>query len=254
MKDIHGNIDDLLTLEKILWRSAPCFGAGFLFLGDYVDRGKWGFECAVYLFALKLMDPKKITLLRGNHEIRSLQEKYSYKRECIMKYGPETGDAIWQLTNELFDLLPLAATIDEKIFCVHGGLSAIGRTLEQIKSMPVPLTSPELQSKLAWDLVWSDPCHMQQYLDIMDWSDINSSLNEYAHEGFVYNARRGAAYLFNQRAAESFLERNGLTHIIRYAKNGQRIFSNNLFCTRAHEVPICGYTHHFGNKCTTVFR
>lgn len=64
--DIHGNIEDLLTLEKLIWKSsAPCSMASYLFLGDYVDRGKWGFECAVYLMALKVLCPAKVTMLRG---------------------------------------------------------------------------------------------------------------------------------------------------------------------------------------------
>ena len=40
--DIHGNLEDLLSLEKAIWRRIPCLGANYVFLGDYVDRGKWG--------------------------------------------------------------------------------------------------------------------------------------------------------------------------------------------------------------------
>lgn len=230
--DIHGNIEDLLTLEKLLWRDAPCSGANFLFLGDYVDRGKWGFECALYLLALKLLDPQKVILLRGNHEVRALQDKYTFKKECLRKYA-EYGEKMWELINSIFDLLPIAGTIDNAIFCAHGGLSPNVQKVEQIKKIPLVLSDPEHQSKVAWEVLWSDPCHIQHYLDIIELNDVN---NDFSHEGYVYNQKRGASYLFNERAAISFLNRNGLSHII-----------------RAHEVPPFGFAHHFKNLCTTVF-
>ena len=79
--DIHGNLEDLFSLERTLWKSMPCVGANYLFLGDYVDRGKWGLECALYLVAFKVLCPNHVIMLRGNHEVRSLQQNYSYKRE-----------------------------------------------------------------------------------------------------------------------------------------------------------------------------
>ena len=231
--DIHGNLEDLLTLEKILWRHLPCLGPNYLFLGDYVDRGKWSLECALYLLSMKILEPTKVTLLRGNHEVRNLQEKYSYKRECLQKYGLDIGVKIWQLTNKIFDLLPVAATVDNAIFCVHGGLSPNAPTLDHIRKLPSPLENPEFYP-VAWELLWSDPCHLQQYLDLMEWNDVAS--DSVAQQGYVYNQKRGAAYLFNERAASTFLYNNGLSHMI-----------------RAHEVPPAGFTHHFNNLCTTVF-
>ncbi|KAH9403424.1 hypothetical protein TYRP_015313 [Tyrophagus putrescentiae] len=215
--DIHGNLEDLLTLERSIWPSAP-----------------WSLECALYLISLRLLCPEKVTLLRGNHEVRALQEKYSFKAECTRKYGPVHGETVWTAVNELFDALPISATINEKIFAVHGGLSPNAPTLAAIKALPPVLADPETESKIAWELLWSDPCHMQQYLDVMDANELSSA--QFAKDGYVTNFKRGAAYLFNERAAKDFLARNRLSHMI-----------------RAHEPPPLGYAHHAKNLVTTVF-
>ena len=93
--DIHGNFEDMLTMERVLWKSIPIVAANYVVLGDYVDRGQWGLECALYLMALKLLAPNKVLLLRGNHEVRDLQKNYSYKEECDHKYG-NLGQEIWE--------------------------------------------------------------------------------------------------------------------------------------------------------------
>lgn len=86
MGDLHGNINDLLTYEEQLWPLAPSANAAnVLFLGDYVDRGDYSIEVISYLFAMKILAPTKFFLLRGNHEIRSIQKNFTFARECMMK-------------------------------------------------------------------------------------------------------------------------------------------------------------------------
>jgi serine/threonine-protein phosphatase 2B catalytic subunit len=78
-----------------------------LFLGDYVDRGIYGIECCLLLFALKISLPSKITLLRGNHESRSMTDQFTFRTEVINAYDIET----YELWMEIFDQLPISALV-----------------------------------------------------------------------------------------------------------------------------------------------
>lgn len=127
--DIHGNMPDLHFFSENLWSFGVELTAGnFLFLGDYVDRGQQGLEVVAYLFALKLMCPQKVWLLRGNHELRKVNgwedwyKSGSFVAQCKARFGEELGLKVWNEVNAAFDCLPLAAVVDDKIFCSHGGI------------------------------------------------------------------------------------------------------------------------------------
>lgn len=89
-------------------------------MGDFVDRGHNSVEVILLLIALVVRYPDRITLIRGNHESRLTSMHYGFYDECKRKYGTVN---VWQCCVDLFDYIPLAAVIDQKIFCVHGGLS-----------------------------------------------------------------------------------------------------------------------------------
>lgn len=92
----------------------------FLFLGDYVNRGFHSIETVCLLYCLKAKYPDKIIMLRGNHESRILTQTFGLYDECLRKYGSLNA---WRYITESFDFLPLSALIDEKIWCVHGGIA-----------------------------------------------------------------------------------------------------------------------------------
>ncbi|CAH1098937.1 unnamed protein product [Psylliodes chrysocephalus] len=146
--DIHGQFHDLLSL----------FGFGgfppdsnYLFLGDYVDRGKQSVEVICLLLAYKIKYPENFFLLRGNHEASQVCKIYGFFDECKRRYNTK----IFKLFTDVFNTLPVAAIIDDKIFCCHGGLSPDLLHIGQIRNIKRPIDVP-VQGLLC-DLLWSDP-------------------------------------------------------------------------------------------------
>lgn len=133
--DIHGQYQDLMRFFD-LWGcpsengDIECFD--YLFLGDYVDRGSHSLETICLLMALKVKYPEKIHLLRGNHEDKWINNAFGFAEECSNRLGedPAEPDSVFNKINDLFDWLPLAALIEDKIVCLHGG---IGSTLVSIE-------------------------------------------------------------------------------------------------------------------------
>ncbi|XP_074596477.1 uncharacterized protein LOC141851628 [Brevipalpus obovatus] len=236
--DTHGNFRDLMIYERILWRTAPWTSpANYLFLGDFVDRGEFGLEVILYLFACKVIAPEKFWLIRGNHELRSIQAVFTFQRECLDKFGKNLGANVWDAINRAFDVMPICAIIDDSIFCAHGGIPTTLTKIEDLQNIPSPLPEPETQSPAAWEILWNDPVSGNEFDEYAEMLRLQSGSNAFNNlQGFLPNTKRGTAYYFNEEAVNKFLQQNGLSHII-----------------RAHEVIPPGYRFHMGGKVITIF-
>jgi serine/threonine-protein phosphatase 2A catalytic subunit len=183
--DIHGQFLDLVELFKI---GGPCPSTNYLFMGDYVDRGYNSVECALLVVLLKTRFPNRICILRGNHESRQITQVYGFYDECLRKYGTAN---VWKMFTDLFDYMPLAATVDARIFAPHGGLSPSLETLDQIQELQriqeVPHEGP------ICDLMWSDPDDRQ------GWG----------------MSPRGAGFTFGADITERFNHTNGFQFVVR---------------------------------------
>jgi len=123
----------------------------YLFLGDYVDRGKQSIETICLLLAYKIRYPNNFFLLRGNHECASINSIYGFYDECKRHFSVR----LWKLFTDCFNCLPVAAVIDDKILCMHGGLSPDLDSLARIRDIQRPVDVPD--QGLLCDLLWSDP-------------------------------------------------------------------------------------------------
>ena len=228
--DIHGQIYDLLELFK---KGGEIPNSSYVFLGDYVDRGYNSVEVIELLLALKIKYPSHITILRGNHESRKISSTYGFYEEIDRKYGNPNS---WYYFTDLFDYLPLAAVIEGKIFCVHGGLSPFYPVIDLIRLTPRKMEPPEY-TKFggdSFDAAYhcgggvASSCKEEAMSDLL-WSDPD----DFSETWLI--SMRGVGWLFGWKVVDAFNHINGL----------------ELIC-RAHQLVMEGFKYHFKKKkiCT----
>ena len=204
--DIHGQYYDLLRIFE------HCGYPGeynYLFLGDYVDRGKQSLETVCLLLCYKIKYPDKVTLLRGNHESSVTNRIYGFYDECKRRYNVR----LWKSFTDLFNWLPVAAIIDEKILCMHGGLSPDLKNIQSIQEISRPTDIPD--TGLLCDLLWSDPDK-----DVLEYDEND----------------RGVSVIFGEKIVQDFNKKNDLDLII-----------------RAHQVVDDGYEFFAQRQLITIF-
>ena len=112
-----------------------CPDTNYLFLGDFVDRGYFSLETILLILALKLRYPDRLHILRGNHECRQITQVYGFYEECLRKYK---CSSVWKIVTDLFDYFPLGALIGNSLLCLHGGLSPLISTMDQVHYLHHP--------------------------------------------------------------------------------------------------------------------
>jgi len=204
--DIHGQYYDLLRLFE--YGGFPP-ESSYLFLGDYVDRGKQSLETICLLLSYKIKYPDRFYLLRGNHECASINRIYGFYDECKRRHNVK----IWKTFTDCFNCIPLCAIVDDKIFCLHGGLSPEHHSMDQIRAISRPTDIPD--SGIVCDLLWSDPDP-----EIDGWGEND----------------RGVSFTFGADVVVKFLKKHDL----------------DLIC-RAHQVVEDGYEFFAKRRLVTLF-
>ncbi|VDM52469.1 unnamed protein product [Angiostrongylus costaricensis] len=214
--DTHGQYSDLL---RLFYKGGFPPLSNYLFLGDYVDRGKQNLEVILLIIAYKarllnfyfqLRFPKNFFALRGNHECANVNRTYGFYEECMRRYQSQR---MWQSFQDTFSVMPLTALVADKILCMHGGLSPHLESLEQLRNIPRPTEATG--QTLEMDLLWADPV-------------IGLS-------GFQANMR-GASYGFGPDILAKFCNTLNIDLV-----------------ARAHQVVQDGYEFFGGRKLVTIF-
>ena len=210
--DLHGNIDDLL---RIFTRCGYPPEQKYLFMGDYVDRGQNSLEVFLLLLALKVRHPNHLFLLRGNHESDSMTSVYGFRAEIRRRLNKQ----IFGNFLRVFRHLPICAVLNDRVFCVHGGISKDLHKLSQLDHMKKPAQIP--QEGIIADMLWSDP---SPTVDNFQMSD------------------RGVGYLFGAYPLTKFLDNNNLELLVRSHES----------CDKGYNWPF-DYSPKTKEKCLTIF-
>jgi diadenosine tetraphosphatase ApaH/serine/threonine PP2A family protein phosphatase len=210
--DIHGNLKSLYGLIQMVKEQNPRI---VIFLGDLVDRGPYQLECLLTVLILKILEPNKYYLLRGNHETKEMNKYYGFYQVFTEKFG---NNYRFNEILELYSLLPYCALINDQILCLHGGIPEKTETISNIKGLKVneiPSILRNVENSLL-EILWNDPKE-----------DLSGFCESYRGPGIKF---------FGEDAFNIFMNRYHLSYLI-----------------RAHEMFEEGYKWFFNKRLLSIF-
>ncbi len=210
--DIHGNLDTLLKIIETINENNPKL---VIFLGDIVDRGSKQLECLLIVLALKILYPLKYFLIRGNHETLEMNQYYGFFQDFISRFNDQSK---FNKILSIYNLLPICASINKTILCLHGGIPQDINILNKLRG----------QKCRDFNVIFNSIA--QEIYQIM-WNDPKSEL-----KGFSSSFRGPGIYFFGNDVFENFMEANSLKYLI-----------------RAHECFPEGYRWFFNNRLLSIF-
>ena len=217
---INGQYNDLMRYFSLFGRPSESKGdiesVDYLFLGNFTNRGAFSLETVCLLLALKVKYNGHFHLLRGNQEDLEVSKVYGLAEECKEKLKEDISqpNSIFQQLCNLFEYLPLAAIVNNQIFCVHSGISKNALYLNEIQRLKFPIKIKACQ--IAKDLLWNSP---------------NNNDNFNKNFPIEYKPEK-----FDANSLDNFLKNNKLKMII-----------------RSHDVCQKGIINSFGDRLLTIF-
>lgn len=204
--DIHGQLRDLLLLFGLFGKPYHCGGdiqtMSYVFNGDWVDRGEHQLEVVTLLFALHVLYPQQVYLVRGNHEFRDMSEnmgELGFLHHCQQRMR-KRWRLVFEAIHSAFDWLPIGALVGDKALVIHGGLGDGSWGLHDLEHVKRPMQT--LMDDNALNALWSDP------------SDSDHCMARGVHA----NEERGEGagiHQFGPDVTQAFCRREGINLVIR---------------------------------------
>ena len=176
--DIHG---DFVSLQKILseinWETYLESEENILiFLGDYVDRGKYSFEVLLVLCKLKSLFPNNVFLLRGNHEAyhHFPFSSFTFLEELKFRFGSKGEQFYLDNIIPFFDSMFGFCEIDSFALLLHGGLPVV-EDLKFFENYKFRLSNMTSEKNLLEQILWNDPRELVEN----NWQYSNRGLGRY---------------------------------------------------------------------------
>jgi len=205
--DIHGKWSDL---DEVFEKSSDKI---LLFLGDIPDRGMNSVECLTKILISKVENPQKVFLIRGNHEDMFINAVDGFGEELLATFGNDHIEEICAEIIDLYSYLPLAAILNNNIYCAHGGIPKFNNAIEarnRFKFMKeIERTLVKNMDPVATRSQWGKALELVQ--DIT-WSDPSDNIMQ--KEMFV-PSDRGLGYLWSEKASKMWCQENNFLKIIR---------------------------------------
>ncbi len=182
--DLHGELEQA---QKVARRYIRRYHV--VFLGDYGDRGPKQVETVNLVVAMAVTHPDRVTMLRGNHETKSVAEWYGLFGAVSEAYSRE----VFEEYCRAFETLPLAAINSRGVFCCHGGVPEGVTSLADL--MGVNRFQVDPTDPIVLQILWNDPRE-----------------GDFA---FMQNLRGGESRYFGRMAFEEFRRNLGIDLIVR---------------------------------------
>ena len=204
--DLHGDLESLLYIveaSNLLSKARSKGDTLLIFLGDYGDRSSHSPEVYYIVLKLKELFPKRVVLMRGNHEGPPdlIASPHDLPIHMNRKFG-EKGSEAYSKLRELFNHLYTAVIIKERVVFLHGGVPSQAKTINDIAYAH----DKHPRKRHLEEILWNDP-----------WEEVKGTIA----------SPRGAGKLFGEDVTDKLLEMVDAKALVRGHESSQEGYKTN---------------------------